>query len=107
MIKANLIHLRYNMWRDRGFGPSEAGQNEDIFYDPRLRFDERLWRDVMVRMAGAKQLAVADALVMSEHTLRNHLTTIYSKLAVRNRLELHVFATEHGLAEADVRRRPS
>jgi DNA-binding NarL/FixJ family response regulator len=51
----------------------------------------------MVRMAGAKQLAIADELGMSEHTLRNHLTTIYSKLAVHGRLELHVYATEHGL----------
>ena len=51
----------------------------------------------MVRMAGAKQLAVADNLGMSEHTLRNHLTTIYGKLVVHGRLELHVYATEHGL----------
>ena len=51
----------------------------------------------MVQMAGAKQLAVADNLGMSEHTLRNHLTTIYGKLAVHGRLELHLYATEHGL----------
>ncbi|MEY8689952.1 MAG: response regulator [Leptothrix sp. (in: b-proteobacteria)] len=54
--------------------------------------------------AGAKQLALAERLGMSENTLRNHLTTIYSKLAVRGRLELHVFATEHGLAGTDGRR---
>lgn len=52
----------------------------------------------MVHMSGWKQLAVADALGLSEHTLRNHLTAIYSKLGVRGRLELHLFATEHGLA---------
>jgi DNA-binding NarL/FixJ family response regulator len=51
----------------------------------------------MVRHAGDKQLVVADELRMSEHTLRNHLTTIYSKLGVHGRLELHVYATEHGL----------
>jgi two-component system nitrate/nitrite response regulator NarL len=54
----------------------------------------------MVRSAGAKQLSVADELHMSEHTLRNHLTTIYSKLCVRGRLELHVYATAHGLGAA-------
>ncbi len=54
----------------------------------------------MVRSAGAKQLAVADELHMSEHTLRNHLTTIYSKLCVHGRLELHVYATAHGLGAA-------
>jgi two-component system, NarL family, nitrate/nitrite response regulator NarL len=51
-------------------------------------------------MPGAKQLAVADELGMSEHTLRNHLTTIYSKLGVRGRLEMHVWAVEHGLVAA-------
>ena len=54
----------------------------------------------MVGRAGAKQLAVADELGMSEHTLRNHLTTIYSKLNVRGRLELHVYASAHGLGAA-------
>lgn len=54
----------------------------------------------MVTKSGAKQFAVALELGLSEHTLRNHLTTIYSKLGVRGRLELHVFATAHGLDAA-------
>lgn len=45
-----------------------------------------------------KLLSVANRLGMSENTLRNHLTTVYSKLGVRGRLELHVFAAENGLA---------
>lgn len=61
---------------------------------------EREIVSTMVRRAGAKQLAVADELGMSEHTLRNHLTTIYAKLGVRGRLELHLFATAHGLGAA-------
>jgi DNA-binding NarL/FixJ family response regulator len=52
----------------------------------------------VVNHGGAKSLAVAEALRMSEHTLRNHLTVIYSKLGLRGKLELYVFATEHGLA---------
>lgn len=52
---------------------------------------------VLLRQAGAKLLSVADTLRMSEHTLRNHLTTIYAKLGVRGRLELHVYGTAHGL----------
>jgi two-component system, NarL family, nitrate/nitrite response regulator NarL len=51
----------------------------------------------MTQSSGDKQLAVAANLGMSEHTLRNHLTTIYSKLNVRGRLELHVYATAHGI----------
>jgi two-component system, NarL family, nitrate/nitrite response regulator NarL len=47
---------------------------------------------------GEKLLRMASDLGLSENTLRNHLTAIYSKLGVRGRLELHVFAAEHGLA---------
>ena len=57
---------------------------------------EREIVETMLNCSGAKQLAIAEKLVMSEHTLRNHLTTIYSKLQVRGRLELHVFASAHG-----------
>jgi DNA-binding NarL/FixJ family response regulator len=61
---------------------------------------ERLVIQAMVRLRGAKCLAVADALGMSEHTLRNHLTVIYSKLGVHGKLDLYVYALEHGLAAA-------
>lgn len=54
----------------------------------------------LLNSAGAKQFAVAQQLGMSEHTLRNHLTTIYSKLGVRGRLELHVYGSSHGLGAA-------
>jgi len=58
----------------------------------------------MVRNCAAKQFAVASDLGMSEHTLRNHLTTIYSKLGVRGRLELHLYASARGLGHAEPRR---
>jgi len=64
-----------------------------------LTVREREVAVTMVRCAGAKQLAVAAELGMSEHTLRNHLTAIYGKLLVRGRLEMHVFMTTHGLAQ--------
>ncbi len=38
---------------------------------------------------------VADSLHISEHTLRNHLASIYDKLNVRNRMELYVFCGKH------------
>jgi DNA-binding NarL/FixJ family response regulator len=34
---------------------------------------------------------ISENLHISEHTLRNHLASIYDKLAVRNRMELYVF----------------
>lgn len=38
---------------------------------------------------------VAENLHISEHTLRNHLASIYDKLEVRNRLELYVFCGKY------------
>ena len=43
---------------------------------------------------------VADKLDISEHTLRNHLASIYEKLEVRNRLELYVFCNKYMPPEA-------
>jgi two-component system nitrate/nitrite response regulator NarL len=45
--------------------------------------------------AGARD--IAKMLHISEHTLRNHLTAIYEKLEVTNRMELFVYAQKNGL----------
>ena len=42
---------------------------------------------------------VSEKLHISEHTLRNHLASIYEKLEVRNRLELYVFCNQYMPAE--------
>lgn len=65
---------------------------------------EREVVQALVTHRGAKSLVVAEALLMSENTLRNHLTTVYSKLGVHGKLNLYVFALEHGLAKAAVPR---
>jgi two-component system nitrate/nitrite response regulator NarL len=49
--------------------------------------------------ASAPGKVIADRLCISEHTLRNHLTSIYNKLGVCNRLDLYAFATRHRLNE--------
>lgn len=40
---------------------------------------------------------IASRLCISEHTLRNHLTSIYSKLGLSNRLDLYAYAMRHSL----------
>jgi two-component system, NarL family, nitrate/nitrite response regulator NarL len=42
---------------------------------------------------------IASRLCISEHTLRNHLTSIYSKLGLSSRLDLYAYATRHRLQE--------
>jgi DNA-binding NarL/FixJ family response regulator len=44
---------------------------------------------------------VAEKLHISEHTLRNHLTSIYSKLGLTNRVDLYAYALKHGLSTGD------
>lgn len=51
----------------------------------------------IVEHGGASNREIARELHMSEHTLRNHLTSIYDKLSLRNRLDLFMYASERGL----------
>jgi DNA-binding NarL/FixJ family response regulator len=54
-----------------------------------------------VEHSGAANHAVAERLFISEHTLRNHLSSIYRKLDVTNRLEMYVYAIRHGLIQLE------
>lgn len=46
---------------------------------------------------GASAKLLAPMLNISQHTLRNHLTSIYEKLGVRNHTAMYAFAQKHGL----------
>lgn len=61
---------------------------------------EREIIDVMIKQGRSTNKQIAVHLNMSEHTLRNHLTSIYSKLEVENRLELVMYAVKHHLSDA-------
>lgn len=56
----------------------------------------------LVTQPGADNKKLAKNLHIGEHTLRNHLSRIYDKLGVPNRVELYILAQRHG-----VNRRPS
>jgi two-component system, NarL family, nitrate/nitrite response regulator NarL len=58
---------------------------------------ERKIIEAVVKGSGALNKTLAGQLFISEHTLRNHLTSIYQKLGLNNRLELYVYAMKHGL----------
>lgn len=60
---------------------------------------ERVVIGALVKGEGLPNKVLADRLCMAEHTLRNHLTSIYSKLGVRTRLALYMYAIEHRLGE--------
>src|ERR1044071_3408053 len=61
---------------------------------------EREIINVMIEQGRSTNKQIAIHLNMSEHTLRNHLSSIYSKLEVENRLELVMYAVKHHISDA-------
>lgn len=57
-------------------------------------------REVITMAAqGLRNRDIARRLFISEATVRHHLTSIYGKLGVADRLELVIYAFRHGLAQ--------
>jgi len=91
------------IWLDRATAARVFGKLTNGSQDPHqektssLTPKEREVVAVMVAERGDNGKAIAQRLHMSEHTLRNHLSSIYSKLDVKNRVELVMYAMQHGL----------
>ena len=47
---------------------------------------------------GLRNKQIADRLAVTDVTVRHHLTSVFSKLGVSNRLGLLLYASKHGLA---------
>lgn len=78
--------------------PVQAAHDPEAARIALLTLKERKIVAMMVEGNGALNKTIAQRAFISEQTLRNHLTSIYSKLDVANRLELYVYAVRNGLA---------
>jgi len=59
-------------------------------------------REVIGAVAqGLRNRDIADRLFISDATVRHHLTSVFGKLGVSDRLQLLIFAFRHGLANPD------
>lgn len=76
-----------------GRGPRDLDSNKIGTLTAR----ERKIIAVTVENKGARNKVIADHLHISEHTLRNHLAAIYRKLGINGRIELFLYAANHGL----------
>jgi DNA-binding NarL/FixJ family response regulator len=95
------------LWIDRGAAGrifmEMARQNASQASDPeRLKIATLTARERQTIIAVASDAAapgkvIASRLCISEHTLRNHLSSIYGKLGLSNRLDLYAYATKHSL----------
>jgi two-component system, NarL family, nitrate/nitrite response regulator NarL len=63
------------------------------------RLSEREREVISLVGEGFKNQQIADQLFLSEVTVRHHLTSIFKKLAVSDRLELVIFAYQNSLAQ--------
>jgi two-component system nitrate/nitrite response regulator NarL len=79
-----------------GQAPKRTADPEQAKIDS-LTAKEREIVAAIANHAGATARTIADMLHVTENTLRNHLTSIYAKLGVANRLELFAHARKHGL----------
>ncbi len=79
---------------------ASSGQNPEQDKIARLTRKERKAVAEIGRNASASTREIAERLHISEHTLRNHLTSIYAKLDLSSRLELYAYANQHGILEA-------
>lgn len=93
------------LWLDQSLMQALLGQivapspaaNPEALRIASLTAREREVIGMIVQGKGALNKDLADRACISERTLRNHLTAIYQKLDVANRLELYVYATKHNL----------
>jgi two-component system nitrate/nitrite response regulator NarL len=96
------------IWLDRGatgrifvaMARKRAARDPEEARIARLTRKERLTVSEVARDPAATSREVAQRLCISEHTLRNHLTSIYSKLDLRNRTELYAYAHKQQLVAA-------
>lgn len=94
-----------DLWLDQSLMRSLLGQlvtppaaaNPEAQRIASLTARERDVIGMLVSGKGALNKELAERAFISERTLRNHLTAIYQKLGVANRLELYVYAIKHAL----------
>jgi DNA-binding NarL/FixJ family response regulator len=80
------------MWRD------SPQQEVDPEASKIAELTEREYEVIMLVAQGLKNQQIADRLFVSEPTVRRHLSSIFTKLDVADRLDLVVYAFQHGLA---------
>ena len=96
---------RGELWLDRattGRVFNELSRSKDVLSPEKRRLAsltprEREVVERIVAEPGSDNRHLAQKLHLGEHTLRNHLSRIYDKLGVPNRLELYVYAQRHGV----------
>lgn len=82
---------------------NELSRAPGVVTDPELqkiaRLTDREREVIQLVCEGRQNRVIGESLFISETTVRHHLTSIFAKLSVENRLELVIYAFRHGLAQ--------
>ena len=71
----------------------------EIKQSPKFTLTQQELRVVAAVASGITNKQIAQQLSISEQTVKHHITNIFDKLGVYNRLELTLFALHHKLIE--------
>jgi len=80
-----------------------SGEEMAIFERPRFGLTRRELQIIGAILEGQTNKDIAATFSISQCTVKHHLTRIFDKLGVSNRLELALFAVNHKLAELPLR----
>lgn len=92
-----MARILREMWQ----GKVRSGENVQPKFGKRNvhRLTEREREVVALIGERLQNKQIADRLFVCEATVRHHLTSIYDKLNIKNRIELALYAYQHGLAK--------
>ena len=92
-----------DIWMERRLMAALLSSTGARTYDERLHCLTPREREVVCLVSeGLKNKQIAQRLSVADVTVRHHLTSVFSKLDVADRLSLVVFAFQHGLAHHPV-----
>ncbi|MDP2128712.1 MAG: response regulator transcription factor [Pseudohongiella sp.] len=83
--------------------PTRGGDHAVAGMISTLTRKELLIASTVGKHPGSTGQQLAELLHISEHTLRNHLSTIYSKLNLGSRMELYAFVQKNGIQALPLR----
>ena len=96
-----------DMWLDRSTIVSLLGNTQWANTDPervKIRLLTEREREIISLLAeGLRNKQIGERLFISEITVRHHLTSIFNKLAVSDRVELLIYAYRNGIVEPPCR----